>query len=188
MASLDPRDGLIFMALPQESQGLFEARGFQIHYTGLGKLKAALTASQNIQKRLRSAEQPQLKWVLNLGTAGSHTISQGSLVECTQFVERDPIFEVFKSPLLETKARTNLQSVTCGSADMIHFEKPKIACDVYDMEAYALALVCQSHQLDFISLKFVTDSSDQKLIADWKKNLRAASKSLLAALENLIKK
>ena len=73
------------MALSHESQGLFEAQGLKVHYTGVGKVKATFTAAQMLEK-----SKPD--WVLNLGTAGSKKIKVGELVEVTQFVQRDPLY------------------------------------------------------------------------------------------------
>jgi adenosylhomocysteine nucleosidase len=186
MASFDPAKALVFMALRQESQGLFEANGYKIFYTGLGKLRAAISATAVIQEHLKlSGHQPQNLQVINLGTAGSHTRSQGEVVECTRLVQRDPIFELFPSEALELPRQTRFPSVTCGTGDLIHFQPPPISCDVYDMEAYALASVCQQLKIPFLCLKYVSDSSDEKIAQDWARNLQAASAALLSALGSI---
>lgn len=172
MASFQGQNGLIFMALPQESQGLFEAQGLKVHYTGVGKIKTTFAATKLIQ---------ELKpdFVLNLGTAGSRKFKQGEIVECTRFVQRDPLFAEFSQKVFETTAITTLPQVTCGTADFVDYDEPKVQCDVYDMEAYALAYVCDQFKVKFNSIKYITDSSDQNAVKDWKANLSLASRALL---------
>lgn len=43
-------DIALIMALPNESKGLFEQAGITVHYSGIGKINAAYTAFDVIQK------------------------------------------------------------------------------------------------------------------------------------------
>ncbi len=56
-------DLAFIMALPNESKGLFEAEGIQVHYSGIGKVNAAFKAFEVIQKT-------GCRTLLNLGTRG----------------------------------------------------------------------------------------------------------------------
>lgn len=170
------------MALPQESQGLFEAHRIKVHYTGVGKIKSTYAA-------LKALEYHRPDWVLNLGTAGSQKIETGQTVECIRFVQRDSLFAEntghFSQVFFNSSPITSLQAVTCGTADFIESGAPKVDCDIFDMEAYALAYVCDQMKVRFNSIKFVTDSSDENVVTDWKKNLKAASAALLAEYKKL---
>lgn len=57
-------DVALIMALPNESKGLFEQAGIEVHYSGIGKVNAAYKAFEVIQKT-------GCKTLINLGTAGS---------------------------------------------------------------------------------------------------------------------
>lgn len=170
MASLDV---LLVMALKDESQGLFEAAGITPYYTGVGLVKTTFKLQQWLT-------QMKPKRVINLGTAGSRTIAPQSLVECTSFIQRVPHeFMPLVSKIICTNAATNLPTVTCGSGDFIETAEPVSVCDVYDMEAYALAYVCEQMKIPFNSIKFVTDNSGKNLLHDWQKSLHFSATSLL---------
>jgi len=63
----------LMMALPNESKGLFEQAGIEVHYSGIGKVNAAFKAFEVIQKT-------GCKVLLNLGTAGSSHFDAHALV------------------------------------------------------------------------------------------------------------
>ena len=75
-------DLALIMALPNESKGLFEQAGIDVHYSGIGKVNAAFKAFEVIQKT-------GCKTLLNLGTAGSSYFDAHALVEVMTFVQRD---------------------------------------------------------------------------------------------------
>ena len=170
MASLDV---LLVMALEQESMGLFEAAGMTPFYCGVGLVKASYNLTH-----LMTQQKP--KHIINLGTAGSRQHTQGQLVECTSFIQRHPKGFLHPSTKkFKVEALTALPQATCGSSDFIEFEEPSDPCEVFDMEAYALAFVCNQQNIKFNSIKFVTDSSDENIIHDWQKNLQVAAPLLL---------
>ena len=163
------------MALAQESQGEIEALasryGFELRYTGLGKIKAAL-ATQKWIAELKPA------WVLNLGTAGSRRFKTGEIVEAQKILQRDNTFKMLGQKIFETLPVTDLPKVICGTADFVEMAEPAVACEIFDMEAYAIAFVCDQWQVPFHCIKYVTDASDENVVTDWKKNLKAASQEL----------
>lgn len=170
---------LVVMALKVESQGLFEAAGYQVYYCGVGTVKA----THNMTKWLQQYKPRQ---VVNFGTVGSHKFAAGSLVECTSFVQRQPNdFLKMPSSILKTTALTGLPQAVCGTGDFIETSTPITPCDVFDMEAYALAFTCQKMNTPFHSIKCVTDSSNQNLVQDWQKNLGRAAEALLQQLKDL---
>lgn len=75
-------DIALIMALPNESKGLFEQAGITVHYSGIGKINAAYTAFDVIQKT-------GCKTILNLGSAGSSFFDAHELIEVKTFVQRD---------------------------------------------------------------------------------------------------
>ena len=45
-------DTALIMALPNESKGLFEQAGIEVHYSGIGKINAALKRLKLFKNRL----------------------------------------------------------------------------------------------------------------------------------------
>ena len=167
---------LVIMALKVESQGLFEAAGFNPFYCGVGSTKATHSLTNLIH-------QHKPKKILNLGTAGSHHFQIGHLVECTSFVQRqsEPLEKA--SEIIHCETLTDLPKAICGSADFIETKTALTKCDIFDMEAYSLASVCKKMHIPFHSIKYVTDSSNHDVVTDWKKNLIPAANAFLTQLK-----
>ena len=47
-------DIALIMALPNESKGLFEQAGVEVHYSGIGKINAAFKAFEVIQNSMQN--------------------------------------------------------------------------------------------------------------------------------------
>ncbi len=176
MASLDV---LLVMALKEESQGLFEADGIKPFYCGLGQVKATYHLTQWVKEY-------KPKHVINLGTVGSHRFSQGELVECTSFIQRVPHEHLqIKSKVIKAEPITKLPQVICGTGDFVEKASPITPCDVFDMEAFALAYVCQQQNVKFNSIKAVSDRSDENIIHDWQKSLHMNAQLLLQSYREM---
>ena len=184
-------DMALIMALPGESKGLFEQAGIEVHYSGIGKVNAAFKAFEVIQKT-------GCKTLLNLGTAGSSVFAAHSLVEVSQFVQRDmdvsPLgFAVGITPLEEDYPGAielephfaSLVKGVCGTGDSFEVGAPKVPCDLVDMEGYALAKVCKRLGVRLISVKYITDGADGSAHLDWEANLLLGAQKLLALHQSL---
>lgn len=180
---------LVVMALPIESQGLFADLGVEVLYTGLGKVNAAYRLTRALaEHRARSGTLPR---VVNFGTAGSPTLPAGSIVACRRFVQRDmdvsglgfalgtTPFEDVPAILEFTRLFDGLPEGVCGTGDRFETGKPVVACDVIDMEAYALAKVCHLEGAEFGAVKFVTDGADGDAGVDWQANLPRAARAFV---------
>ena len=120
---------LVVMALPLESQGVFEEAGIPVVYTGVGKVNAA-HALTRVLSDYRHAEQPMPR-VINFGTAGSRAHPTGRLVECHVLVQRDmdvtglgvpagvTPFEDVPASLRFPTQFPDLPQGTCGSGDSV---------------------------------------------------------------------
>ncbi len=179
-------DIALIMALPNESKGLFEQAGIQVHYSGIGKINAAFKAFEVIQKT-------GCKMLINLGSAGSSHFDAHSLVEVITFVQRDmdvsPLgFAVGVTPMDEDiPAEIHVQphfehlpKGICGTGDSFETGQPKVSCNLVDMEAYALAKVCQKLGVRLISVKYITDGANDTAHLDWEENLLLGAQKLLA--------
>jgi len=174
---------------------LFAERGVPVLYTGLGKVNAAYRLARALaQHRAQHGDVPR---VVNFGTAGSPTLPAGSLVGCRRFVQRDmdvsglgfPIgttpFEDVPATLEFPRLFADLPEGVCGSGDRFETGKPIVACDVIDMEAYALAKVCHLEGAAFAAAKFVTDGADGNAGVDWQENLPHAARAFVQLYERL---
>jgi adenosylhomocysteine nucleosidase len=181
--SLPPR--LVVMALELEGQGAFEHAGVPVLYTGLGKINAALVLAARLAEYRAAARPPPL--VLNFGSAGSRRFATGSLVACERFVQRDmdvsglgyPLgvtpFEEDGGELSFPAVFAGLPRGVCGTGDSFETGAPRLACDVVDMEAYALAKVCRRAGALFGCAKYITDGADHAAASDWQSNLEHAA-------------
>ena len=61
----------------------------------------------------------------------------------------------------------DLPKAVCGTGDSFETGQPKVACDVVDMEGYALAKVCHKLGVRLISVKYITDGADDTAHLDW---------------------
>lgn len=173
------------MALPNESKGLFEQAGIEVHYSGIGKVNAAFKAFEVIQKT-------GCKVLLNLGTAGSSHFDAHALVEVTQFVQRDmdvsPLgFAVGVTPMdddhpAEIRLDSYFQHLPagiCGTGDSFEIGQPKVPCNLVDMEGYAIAKVCKKLGVRLVSVKYITDGANETAHLDWEENLLLGARKLL---------
>ena len=178
-------DLALIMALPNESKGLFEQAGVQVHYSGIGKVNAAFKAFDVIQKT-------GCKTLLNLGSAGSSQFDAHALVEVSTFVQRDmdvsPLgFAVGVTPMDDDHpAEIHLEAYfpylekgICGTGDSFETGIPKVPCDLVDMEGYAIAKVCKKLGVRLISVKYITDGANDTAHLDWEENLLLGAQKLL---------
>lgn len=172
---------LLVFAMREESQDVFD--GFEVLHTGIGKVNAAYA----LTCRLR---QSKPKIVVNMGTAGSRKHAGGTIVNCTSFIQRDMDvtllgFEKFKTPFSDDpviivygESIPGLPQGLCGTGDNFDSSEGANGFDVVDMEAYALALVCQREAIPFLCLKYVSDGADDDAGGDWNTALHHTAEKL----------
>jgi adenosylhomocysteine nucleosidase len=187
---------LVVIALEIESQGLFEGADIQVLYTGLGKVNAALTLARKLSTLRAQGQLPEL--VVNFGTAGSRTFATGSLVACRKFVQRDmdvtglgfalgeTPFESLPATLEFPRVFPHLPEGVCATGDRFETGEIALACDVIDMEAYALAKVCLVENVPFACVKFISDGADHSAADDWQQSLPGAAAAFLASYRELL--
>ncbi len=184
-------DLALMMALPNESKGLFEQKDIAVHYSGIGKVNAAFKAFDVIHKT-------GCKTLLNLGTAGSSFFNAHDLVEVTQFVQRDmdvsplgfavgvtPMDDEYPSVIDLEPYFAHLPRGICGTGDSFETGKPKVDCNLVDMEGYAIAKVCKKLGVRFISVKYITDGANDTAHLDWEENLLLGAQKLLVLYQSL---
>jgi adenosylhomocysteine nucleosidase len=185
MADASSPPWLVVMALPIESQGVFEREHVPVLFSGLGKVNAAMTLARVLaEQRARGQVLPR---VVNFGTAGSHHFTTGTLVGCHRFVQRDMDVSALGFPLGHTPFEHHpaqlefapmfpqLPAGLCGSGDSFETGAARLHCEVIDMEAYALAKVCRVQGAVFGCAKYITDGADHTAASDWQSNLPRAA-------------
>ena len=163
---------MIISALREEVRGLNES----VVFTGVGKINATKKLERQFGKS--SFRLPDL--VINYGTAGKTTesLSVGNLYEVGKFVQRDMMvtelgFKEYETPFDDTYIIENGRSdLTCGTGDSFWTPKNKEIFEIVDMEAYALAKVCQDYGVKFRCFKFISDGGNPD---EWKENVSKGS-------------
>jgi adenosylhomocysteine nucleosidase len=180
---------LVVLALPAESDGVFEAAQVPVLYSGVGKINATLSLTQALHRYTMHQQPPPL--VVNFGTAGSQRHLPGRLYSCHEFVQRDMDvralgFALGETPFDETPVRLTFEPVfkhlpaaICGSGDSFAVSAVDAACDVVDMEAFAFAKVCWHAGAKFACAKYVTDGADAAAADDWRLNVHRAAEEFL---------
>jgi adenosylhomocysteine nucleosidase len=186
---------LVVIALELEGQGLFEQADVSVLYTGLGKVNAALSIARRLSSLRAQGALPNL--VVNFGTAGSRTFATGSVVACRQFVQRDmdvtglgfalgeTPFETLPATLAFPAVFPGLPEGICGTGDRFETGAAGLACDVIDMEAYALAKACLAESVPFACAKYISDGADHSAANDWHASLPKAAQAFLDLYRSL---
>ena len=181
------------IALRVETQGLLEAAGARLLFTGAGKVNAAYALMRELAEFRERGESPL---VVNLGTAGSRKYPAGSVVACRRFAQRDmdvtglgftlgvtPFEEHVPAELEFPELFGHLPHGVCGTGDRFEAHSSALPWDLIDMEAYALAKVCFLEQVPFACAKFVSDGADDAAATDWQTNLNAAAREFVKLYE-----
>ena len=180
------KNPLIVFAMKEESRDAFSE--YNVLHTGIGKVNASYALSKKIQN-----ERPSM--VVNMGTAGSRKHATGAIINCTRFIQRDMDvsvlgFEKWQTPFSSDpviieygQAVNDLTQGLCGTGDSFDATEVAAQFDVVDMEAYALALICQREEIPFLCLKYISDGADDKAVTDWNAALERAAKELRKTLQ-----
>ncbi len=58
--------------------------------------------------------------------------------------------------------------------------------DIMDMEAYAIATVCEKYKVPFYCVKYISDRSGADVVQEWKSHLQRASQQFNELLVQLV--
>lgn len=170
---------VIFVALPEEFPRKLAPKGYNVVYTGIGKVNATMAVTQYLTAN------PHVEAVYNYGTAGAGDDSvAGELLGVRSLVERDMDITPLGLPKFVTEAdqdvyfyTSNRQtSIICGTGDS--FARPKDPYHIVDMEAYAIGRVCQHFGVpEFYCFKYISDTdNDADPGRAWKANVSKGAK------------
>ncbi len=175
---------LVLYAIPAERIHLPPLTNYQYIYveTGIGKVKAALAAQAYLLKHDVSA-------VINIGSCGSVHHPIGSVHTCAHFIDRDmEKLKAFglscdinlaeqKTPKHPLFSASHIHK-TCNTGDSFLTDTTTSQGDVFDMEAYAIAQVCQSYNMPFVAIKCVSDIIGQNSVKQWEDKQAEVRRSL----------
>jgi adenosylhomocysteine nucleosidase len=172
---------IILIAIKEEAPDL--AYMMNLFYTGVGKINAAMIASEVIAKY-------RPKRIINFGTAGGITVEPG-FYQCTQFVQRDMTCEALgcmpgQTPF-ETEAHIgNSIGLTCSTGDnFVMNPELEIPADIVDMEAYAIAKTCKKYKVEFVCWKYISDRANQHAHSDWQQKVSLGQSHYISKLKEL---
>jgi adenosylhomocysteine nucleosidase len=152
---------MIVSALPQEIIGLEK----DVLITGVGKINATRVLVDYIIKN-------KPKIIINYGTAAkcSRRVEVGKIYEIKKFIQRDMNatqlgFETYQTPFGKGAINTGLvlpSNLVCGTGDNFWEGDSQFTAeyDVADMEAYALASVCEEYKIRFRCFKYISDDGN----------------------------
>lgn len=179
---------LLVFALESEAGKAFD--DYNTLFVGIGKV----SASYHLTKAIL-AYKPDL--IINLGTAGSTKFDRGSVVNCSQFIQRDMDvralgFQKFETPFSDDPvvldygvSIEHLPKGVCGSGDQFEVEHRNPEYNVIDMEAFALAKISASESIDFLCFKYISDGADGSAADDWTVEVKKAAVALRKVLDSL---
>ena len=160
---------LVLTAVDDELDKARAPEGFEVIYTGVGKVNASSGATLALL-----VLRPTL--VINYGTTRKIDDKLAGLVEVAAVVQRDmmamplaPRGSTPFSPGLD-RLSSGHGSVICGTGDsLVTAEDPWLAengIDIVDMELFAIAHVCQRHSIPWRAFKYLTDDAIEHWAAD----------------------
>lgn len=164
-----PDNTLLLVALHDELPSHVVA-GWRVVYTGVGKINAAMAATETCL-----THRPE--HIINYGTAGGLQPGVSGLVRVHHLVQRDMDVRPLGFPLGQTPFDTTGHielggpGVSCGTGDHFVTAPPELHTDIVDMEAYALAKVCQRFNVQFHCWKYISDQANGDAPVDWATNV-----------------
>ena len=174
MTRFDQQTTLLVVALESELPRDLAA-GWQIVYSGVGKVNAAMTLCDALL-----SYRPQK--VVNYGSAGAVRAGLSGLCRVTRFQQRDMDVRALGFALGQTPFEDDViieldgDGLSCGTGDHFVSAPPEMISDLVDMEAYALAKICQQKAVDFHCFKFISDNADDEAGNDWSHQLAIGAK------------
>lgn len=179
---------LVLTAIDSELDKARAPDGFEVIYTGVGKVNAASVATLALLV-LRPA------LVINYGTAGKVTGALRGLVEVADVVQRDMIAEPLaprgRTPFAPELDRlsSSQAGVVCGTGDSFVTTTDswlvENRIDIVDMELFAIAHVCQRHRVPWRAFKFITDDANDFAAEHWTANVADGQDLFWQAVKDL---
>lgn len=177
---------VLAVALAEELEGIHG--DYNTLFTGVGKINATMALTKYL------VENPDTDLVINYGTAGGIDPDMKGMLHVGKFVQSDMDCRDFGFDMYQTPFETMTQEIvvdtkgfTCYTQDKFATVVPEGYCNCVDMEAYALAKVCMTFDINFKCMKFISDivgQGDQH--SDWEANKALGVEMFESSLKDLI--
>ena len=183
LTDLTKKNTLIAVAMKEELS-LEQADGWNVIYTGIGKVNALISVNQALTEFKPDN-------IVNFGTAGSSRSDLKGLHEVTTFKQRDMDLRSLGLPLGVTlndhinDICLDRPGLSCGTGDSFVTANQELKTDLYDMEAYALAKLCLIEKIKFFCFKYISDEANKKASSDWNENVSKGGEAFQNYLESL---
>ena len=180
---LTKKNTLIAVAMKEELS-LEQADGWNVIYTGIGKVNALISVNQALIEFKPDN-------LINFGTAGSSRSDLKGLHEVTTFKQRDMDLRSLGLPLGVTlndqinDICLDRPGLSCGTGDSFVTANQELKTDLYDMEAYALAKLCLIEKIKFFCFKYISDEANENASSDWNENVSKGGEAFKNYLESL---
>lgn len=173
------------VALPDEVHHANELNGIPVYYSGVGKLNAALTAAELIEKGFTE--------IINIGSCGSVQHKLGEIISVGsvyQDIDGRPLSDYGHTPFEENTHNLVLDSSlqhSCFTTDYFYDHKQHAkyspeylqmirTASIFDMELYGIAKICRRRNVKLRAFKWVSDDGD---FEHWKENCRVGAERVL---------
>lgn len=166
--------------------GFFDKYKILASVSGIGKMNAAIASASQILMKTNL--------IVNIGTCGSvgQEFKVGDIVVPGRFYDGD--WEYFgpnyqnKDPVgVFDKYTGDKVGVDCYSFSK--FVEEPVATSPYfvDMEGYAIQAMCSSFNIDFLSVKVVSDNADDDAKIDFQENITKVLQSNVEGIKRVIR-
>jgi len=156
-------------AVKEELDGQTIIDGIPVIYTGVGKVNAAIAATDAIHQGFNA--------IINIGSCGSKKHAVGEILKIGkvyQDIDGTPICDYGLTPFEPPASFLSLDresTFTCFTTDYFYDEKQRSKysapylhmiqhASVFDMELYAIAKACAQHGISCSAYKWVADDGD----------------------------
>ena len=183
LTDLTKKNTLIAVAMKEELS-LEQADGWNVIYTGIGKVNALISVNQALTEFKPDN-------LINFGTAGSSRSDLKGLHEVTTFKQRDMDLRSLGLSLGVTlndhinDIYLDRPGLSCGTGDSFVTANQELKTDLYDMEAYALAKLCLIEKIKFFCFIYISDEANKKASSDWSENVSKGGEAFQNYLETL---
>jgi adenosylhomocysteine nucleosidase len=161
-------------------------RNYEIIYTGVGKINAAIVATSILSTSSYSS-------FINYGTAGTLKPElAGQLLEVGTVYQRDmdarPQAPLGSTPFepgeLNASIVLSKSNITLSTGDNFVMTMPELVTDLVDMEAYALAKACKRFKAKLTCVKYASDFADENAAEHWAENVSNGAAQFIEWLKN----
>lgn len=180
---------MLFVALESELPRDKVPEGVDVYYTGVGKVNAAIKATEILSSFKKFGTHYNNVLVMNYGSAGSNSVPKGTLVECKRFIQNDmntPFAKQYQTPfddLVYPELKDSIilefgDGEICNTQDKFE-DTPE---GIVDMESYSIAKVCKIYGFDFVAYKYISDDGD---VNEWNENHSKGIDKFLSIINQL---